>query len=120
MFSIKNLGAIAVCFVLAQAASADYNNQDMSSACKESVDFFEGRRGLGMLGGMCGGYMLAMRDAFSVERGRIFGVCLPSAAVTPRQLVSIYYKWSQENPDRMHEYSFTGVVASLQAVYPCK
>ena len=115
-FSLMVTGAM---LFLAPEAQAFSRNRDLAEGCKQSVDFIEKRGPSRPLGAMCLGYLMGIREAVVVDNGRNYRACLPEE-VTNEELIRVYLRWAENNPNRLHEFAFVGVIGALTEAYPCQ
>lgn len=96
---------------------------ELLNQCKDAVNFMDNRGPTNFKVGQCLGYLNGLTEATNYNRkDNIRNVpyfCLPND-VTIGQEVMIVVKYLENNPEKLHEPSFSLVMKALKDAFPCK
>ena len=71
--------------------------------------------------GQCFGYFRGVKDSYDIQNmtsKRTGKICVPKSA-TWLQLIKIFVKWTDDHPEKLNDFAWTGVVLSMSSVYKC-
>lgn len=93
-------------------------NRDLGEGCRQAIDFLEYKGPSRPFGMACLGYLEGVRDALIVDNGQNYLACPPPSA-TNEQLIRVYLRWVQANPDKLHENRYLGVINAFTESFHC-
>lgn len=67
----------------------------------------------------CSGYLSGVGDALGSKPHEPLSLCVPKGAVTLEQLMLVFLKWVDENPEKLHWHPYTAASLALSRAFPC-
>lgn len=99
---------------IANPANAEYNVYDLLQKCKDVA-----QRESYVDAGICVGYLAGINDMRPVSGKTKKQYCLYQE-VSQGQMVNIFVKWAENNPEQQHISAFLGFIEAMKKVFPCK
>jgi hypothetical protein len=94
-------------------------NRDLAEGCRLGIEFLERRGASRPPAHLCLGYFMGLGDSIALDNGDTYRACLPKNW-TPEQLVRVFVRWADANPNLLHEPRLVGAVSALTEAFPCK
>jgi hypothetical protein len=121
--------AVLLTNVICQPSDA-YTNSNLYEKCKkfkklEDTSNWAEKEHLEVLAGMseCAGYLHGIADIFRMGialGAKDLSICIPQKGVKHSQLMKIYVKYIDKNPEILHEPAILGVLNAFKIAFPCR